>query len=351
MKKRLTLKNSLAALALCLALPTFSPNMATAQEADAAAAGETTAAVSYDADPALWKISDEDTTIYLFGTVHMMKPGGTWFDEAVKTAFDESDTLILEADIPEDPAKMQQLIMPLAMAQDGKTLSSRLSEEQKANYEKAMAFVGLPAGTFEAFEPWFVTVNLGMLPAMKAGYDPNSGAEKILTAAAKERGMTMAFLETAEQQMGFFDGLSMDAQISYLDQTSRDIDGAVDGIDALVYHWGGNDPDGLGELMAAGFGGNDSEIYDAILLNRNKNWVTQLSELLEEPGTVFVAVGSGHLAGKDSVQNLLMAEGIEVTEIEYADVTTADMPKEYAEANERVQKRVADYLAEQAKGE
>src|SRR3546814_4255363 len=110
----------------------------------ARAAEPTTAAASsdVDADPALWVVKDEDTTIYLFGTVHVLKPGLSWFDEAVKTAFDASDQLMLELVMPEDRAEMAKVMMPLAIDQSGKTLSSRLGPEQLKAYQAAMASVG-----------------------------------------------------------------------------------------------------------------------------------------------------------------------------------------------------------------
>src|SRR3546814_7758001 len=121
-------------------------NIASAAEPAKAAAAPV--AVT-DADPALWVVKDEDTTIYLFGTVHVLKPGLGWFDEAVKTAFDASDQLMLELVMPEDQAEVAKVMMPLAIDQSGKTLSSRLDPEQLKAYQAAMASVGLPAAQFD----------------------------------------------------------------------------------------------------------------------------------------------------------------------------------------------------------
>src|SRR3546814_10738036 len=109
--------------AQCAMLP--GTNVARAAEPTTAAAAATA-----DADPALWVVKDEDTTIDLFGTVHVLKPGLSWFHEAVKTAFDASDQLMLELVMPEDQAEMAKVMMPLAIDQSGKTLSSRLGPEQ-----------------------------------------------------------------------------------------------------------------------------------------------------------------------------------------------------------------------------
>ncbi|MBL0916856.1 MAG: TraB/GumN family protein, partial [Sphingopyxis sp.] len=117
----------------------------------------TTATVT-TAKPAIWSVSDADTTIYLFGSVHVLKPGLSWFDGAVKQAFDKSDELILELVLPEDPAETAGIMMPLAIDQTGKTIPSRLTPDELKAYQAAMVSVGLPPAQFDAFEPWFAAV-------------------------------------------------------------------------------------------------------------------------------------------------------------------------------------------------
>ncbi len=147
----------------------------------------TAAPATTDADPALWVVKDEDTTVYLFGTVHVLKPGLGWFDEAVKDAFDKSDQLMLEIVLPEDQSEMVNTMMPLAIDQSGKTLSSRLDAEQLKAYQAALTNLGIAPAQFDMFEPWFPAITLSVLPLTKLGYDPEQGAEKLLTGYAKKR--------------------------------------------------------------------------------------------------------------------------------------------------------------------
>ena len=79
-----------------------------------------------DANPALWVVRDADTTIYLFGTFHLLD-GRPWFNDEVRTAFDASDELVMEAVLPENPASLQPLILHYAVDPQGRTLSSRLT--------------------------------------------------------------------------------------------------------------------------------------------------------------------------------------------------------------------------------
>ena len=296
--------------AQCAVLP--GSNIASAAEpAPVAAAAATT-----DADPALWVVEDDDTTIYLFGTVHVLKPGLSWFDEAVKTAFDKSDEMMLEIVMPEDQAAVAKTMMPLAMDTTGKTIPSRLTPEQLQAYQAAMVSVGLPANAFDSFEPWFPAMTLSVLPLTKLGYDPEQGAEKLLTKFAKADGKPVAGLETLEEQLGFFDQLPDTQQVAFLNSVVKDLDKLGPTLDKMVGLWAKGDPDGLAVVM------NDSlaatpELAAMLLYERNERWADQIKTRMDKPGTVFIAVGAGHLAGEKSVQDYLKDRGLTATRIDY----------------------------------
>ena len=267
-----------------------------------------------DVDPALWVVKDEDTTIYLFGTVHVLRPGLSWFDDGIKTAFDSSGELVTEILDP-DPTKLQTIVTTLAIDQTGTNLRDRLSDDQRVKYEAAMKDIGLPEAAFDQFEPWFAALTLGTLPLIKAGYDLNSGAEKTLTAAAKQEGKKLAELETAESQIAIFDELPMQAQIDYLNAVVDDIGEVTKTLDALVTEWSEAHPEKLAEILNSGF--TDAKLYDALLTRRNAAWSRWIDERMKQPGTVFIAVGAGHLAGKGSVQDQLKFRGIETERVNY----------------------------------
>ncbi|WP_294337161.1 TraB/GumN family protein [uncultured Sphingomonas sp.] len=297
------MKTSLSAVALFLALP------ACAQQTPAPAPA------AKDADPALWVVKDEDTTIYLFGTVHVLKPGLSWFDEAVKTAFDGSKELVLEMVEP-DAATMQQIVLSKATQPAGTTLTASLPEPARGKYLKAMTDLGLPAAAFDNYKPWFAAVNLSLIPLMKAGYDPNSGAEKTLTEAAKSAGKTVSGLETAEQQIGFFDALSPKAQTEFLTGTIDEMPKIGQTMETMVTDWAAGNPEKLAETLNESM--KDSpEVAKTILYDRNARWATWIADRMKQPGTVFVAVGAGHLAGKDSVQDKLGAYKLKAMRVDY----------------------------------
>jgi uncharacterized protein YbaP (TraB family) len=314
----MSLKSLLAATATCAlawATPVAAQNAPTEAPAAVTALDPVKAAPAVkDVDPALWVIKDEDTTIYLFGSIHVLKPGLGWFDDGVKTAFDSSDQLVLElVDLP--AAETQALFGKLAMDQQGKTLRSKMNDADRAVYDAAMGKLGIPSPSFDPFEPWAAGIAMSLMAMQKAGFDPNSGVEKQLTAAAKVSNKPIAGLETAEFQLGIFDTLPEADQIAFLVETAKTIDDTNSMMDKMVNMWGSADTESLAQLLNEGM--TSRTLYDALLTKRNANWAKWISAQMKKPGVTFMAVGAGHLAGPTSVQALLPAYGLTATRVAY----------------------------------
>jgi uncharacterized protein YbaP (TraB family) len=262
-----------------------------------------------DADPALWVVKDKDTTIYLFGTFHMLDGKQDWFNDEVKTAFDASGEVVLEAIIPEDPAAIMPLIQKYAVDPSGKTLSSKLSPDVKAKYDKELASAGIPALAFDALEPWFAAMALTQVATQKLGLKGEHGPETIFTKAAKAGGKPVGELEGMEFQLNLFDKMPEAQQVAFLGETLDSMDKMGELLTPMVTAWGKGDTDGLVKIMNEGID-DDPALYDLIFTKRNAAWAEWVDNRLDTPGTVFVAVGAGHLAGKNSVQELLDQRGI-----------------------------------------
>jgi len=268
-----------------------------------------------DADPALWVVKDADTTIYLFGTVHVLKPGLSWFDEAVKAAFDKSDELVLEM-IEPDPTTMQGLIIKTALNPTGPTLTEKLPADKREAYAKALTDVGVPAVALDRFDPWFAAVTLTVAGLPKLGYDPASGAERTLSAAARAANKQVVGLETAEQQLGYFDSLAEPLQMKFLVSTIDDYSKMGTVLDTMVASWSAGDPETLAKAMNEELT-DTPEIAKVLLADRNARWAEWIDQRMHKPGTVFVAVGAGHLAGAESVQKQLAKHKLTATRVAY----------------------------------
>ena len=300
-----------------LALAGLGLSVAQAQVADAPkpVPAPIPVATPVDVDPALWVVKDKDTTIYLFGSVHVLKPGLGWFDDGVKAAFDKSDQLVLEVVLP-DAASVQAAVFKAAIAKDGKPLTSKLNPDELKAYEGAMAAYGIPTAALDSFDPWFVSLTLTQLALKKAGYDGETGVEKTLTAAAKDAGKPILGLETVDEQFGFFGQLSAESQIKLFDSTLKELPDTADKIQTMIDQWGAGEPDKLAATINEGTA-DTPELTKILLTDRNAHWAKWIAERMKQPGTVFIAVGAGHLAGDNSVQQQLRAYHLKAKRVAY----------------------------------
>ncbi|MFM5952805.1 MAG: TraB/GumN family protein [Novosphingobium sp.] len=265
------------------------------------------------AHPALWKVSDADTTIYLFGTIHLLPKGIEWYDGALANAFEGSQELVTE--IPEIPdGESIAMMLKHGTQPAGQTLRLGMSETEKGKYEAAMTSVGLPPAAFDRYKPWFAAVVLATLPLQKKGYSLENGIESQLDKRNKALGRTRSGLETLDYQLGLFDGLGQDAQKAYLFAVIDAMPSIADEIDKMVGAWTKGDADALADALNSE--SDDPALYETLITNRNRNWAGWVSKRLDQPGTVFVAVGAGHLGGKGSVQDFLAQRGIKAVRVQ-----------------------------------
>lgn len=259
-----------------------------------------------DADPALWVVKDEDTTIYLFGTVHVLEPGTRWFDDGVREAFDASDELVLEIARP-DPGAIAALTAQLG-TRGGPPFASEVDE--------AAQKLGMARGEIDRMEPWLAALTLSQRAVVKAGYTSDAGVEAALSGAADAAGKPVKALESARGQLMLFDGLSGAAQSAMLDATVKELPTAGERLGRFVKAWGAGDAESVGAEMNR-IGEASPELAEALVARRNSRWADWVAARMAQPGTVFVAVGAGHLAGKGSVQSLLGEKGLTVERVAY----------------------------------
>ncbi|MEW4448036.1 TraB/GumN family protein [Qipengyuania sp. JC766] len=265
--------------------------------------------------PAMWKVSDEDTTIYLFGTIHVLPEGLDWYTPTVANALTGSDIMVTEilGDAMSD-TETAQLMQTKGMLPQGTTLRSLLDEEQTAKYEAALAKIGIPAANFDGFKPWSVALTLSVLPLIQEGYKIDEGVEQKLEEYAGED-LARGNLETVGEQLAIFDNLPQEDQIEFLMAAAEETDNLKSYIDRMVEQWMAGNPEALAETMNESLE-DDPALAEALLYRRNRNWVEWIDTRMDQPGTVFIAVGAGHLAGDKSVQDYLAQRDIEVVRVQ-----------------------------------
>lgn len=265
--------------------------------------------------PALWRLSDADTDIYMFGTVHLLKPDLDWRSDAVNAAFKAAGTIVfeLDTDSPEAQAKLMTDFMSRGFYKDGRTLSAVLNDEIETVVRTAFDGLGVPFSAIDVQEPWMAAMNLSMMKMVSDGFHPESGVEAVFQTEAEAAGKSFAFLEDVKDQADAFDLLPEAEQIEMLYGAALMLDESSRMLDVLVEEWADGDARGLAVLAASPDAASMSErVYEALLVNRNAKWVPQIETMLETPGTVFIAVGAAHLVGPDSVVAMLRARGHEI---------------------------------------
>lgn len=303
------LKSLLFVTALALAAPSQAQTLRRAPPAPAQAAGE----VTTDADPALWVVRDADTTIYLFGTFHMLD-GRPWFNDEVRTAFDASNELVLEAVQPSDPAAIPTRVAQYAMDTQRRPLSRRLTAEDNARLNSALREAGLPALGGAPIDPWYASITITVSAVQRLGLAGENGAEQTLSAAAHARNMPIGELEGFDWQLRLMDGLPEDLQLVQLRATLDELSRLPQLIGPALDAWSRGDVERLAAVLDDP-ADSDPRLRRILLSERNITWARWIRERLARPGTVFIAVGAGHLAGRDSVQEVLSRDGLQAERV------------------------------------
>jgi uncharacterized protein YbaP (TraB family) len=269
------------------------------------------AATSARAEPAMWVIRDEDSTIYLIGTLHLLRHDAEWNSDKVKKTVRESTELWLEIADADDQAAAMQLAMKYGM-DPKKPLSSKLNPAQKEKLAKVADRYGVVLAGLDQMQPWLAAMLLTMVPLQKAGYDPNSGVDRVLLAQAKKEGDKIRGFETMEQQVRIFADLPEAEQIAFLEATLDEVEKGLDQLDRLAKAWIEGDVETIGRMSVEEFKNEAPAVYDKLLVQRNIAWSEKIAETLKGSGVQQIAVGAAHLAGPDSVQVQLAKRGIKV---------------------------------------
>jgi len=289
--------------------------LAAAAISTAACAAPAPAPAPHVAKPALWKLADADTTIYLFGSFHLLPNGEQWRTPAFEKALAGSDTLVLEVANLDDPSALIASLMKLAISPNLPPLAERVPAGKRDALKAMIAESGLPETALDRMETWAAALLLTGVTYKRLGLDPNAGVEHSLMAPWRKSGRPLEGLETIDQQLGYFDGLSEDAQRKFLVGLLDSPEKGRAEFAAMLKAWETGDAAGIARTfddetqMSA-------ELRRTLMAERNARWSEWLKARLDRPGTVFVAVGAGHLAGNDSVLRLLAAKGLKVSRLQ-----------------------------------
>lgn len=267
------------------------------------------------ADPAMWKASDEDSEIWLFGSIHVLGEDAEWETPALDAALEAAQLYFYETPTDEAAqAAMQPLIMQYGLNEPGKTLSSYLTDKENALLEEVAGELGLQVDQIQPLKPWLANLQIAMMAIQQAGYNPQSGVEMSLAPATPDE--QERFFETAEEQIRFFADLDMDVQTDALVASLKQLKEDPEMFDRMVASWLEGDVDALAEIFNSDMKEQSPEVYEALIVNRNKAWVEDIRKLMDGDENAVIIVGAGHLVGQDGVPAMLEAEGVTVERVQ-----------------------------------
>ena len=261
----------------------------------------------------LWAVEGTRNTVYLLGSLHVLRPQDGQLPAAADAAYADAERLVMEIDMDDvlaNPSSLVAAMESAALLPEGQTLSGVLGADYERVAERVKE-VGLPLAMLDRYAPWFVATTLLQLELAKRGFSPELGIEQTLTRRAVADQKPIAGLETAEQQFAVLSGLPMQQQKRFLMMTLEETAQLDAEIEKLLAAWRGGDVEALGETLSAEYE-EFPELYGPLTENRNRAWVTQLVDLLDDKDDYLVVVGALHLVGRNSVVDLLEQRGFDV---------------------------------------
>jgi uncharacterized protein YbaP (TraB family) len=277
----------------------FAPQVATAKQA-----------------PALWSVSDADTTIYLFGTIHLLPENYHWQTPTLQSAVKNAQELVVETKIDEkNPQALAATLMQMAVSPGLPPIADRVPTSKRPLLNTAIAKSGLPTAAFDRLETWAAAFMLLGNEFREMGLKNVEGVEPVLKTAFTSDNKPIGELETNAEQLGYFDRLPEKAQRALLIgaiDTPADTKTEFEG---MLSAWQRGDVKSIARTFNHDLAASP-ELRDALLHQRNLNWKKWIEQRMQQPGSVMIAVGAGHLAGQDSVIDLLQKDGLKVRRIQ-----------------------------------
>ena len=264
----------------------------------------------------LWKVTTPaGRSLYLAGSLHLLSSEYYPLAPAFEERFAEADLLVEELDMGEMAAPASQMLMlQRGMMPAGQTLESVLAPDTFEAVKSKAAELGLPFAPLQLFKPWALALTLQGMEWQKAGYDANLGLDKHFYDKAIEKGLQVQGLETLAFQIGQFDSLSMPLQDRMLAESLKEMATASTQVGEMARAWKAGDAAAIERIVLADLK-SEPQMYDRLLVARNRTWLPKLDALLTRPRPTFVVVGAAHLVGPDGLLAAFKAKGYTVTQM------------------------------------
>jgi|TARA_B110000483_G_C18192544_1_gene541567 uncharacterized protein YbaP (TraB family) len=267
------------------------------------------------ADSSVWLVQAEDHTVYLGGTVHLLRAADYPLPDEYGEAYAASASLVFETDLSSmSDLSVQAKLLQQLRYDDGESLKTVLNEEAYSVLEAYTGSIGLPLAMLEQFKPGMIVSTLQIMEFQRIGFTPQ-GVDAYFNTLAMSDGKPLGQLETIDAQIGFLASMGEGNESEFILLSLKDLEDTVEVMDDMIAAWRIGDNDALSELFVTDMLEQAPEIYDSLLKQRNLNWLPQLEDMLESPEIEFVLVGAAHLVGPDGLLAMLQAKGYQISQL------------------------------------
>jgi uncharacterized protein YbaP (TraB family) len=269
------------------------------------------------AKPALWQVSDADTTIYLFGTIHLLPEKYQWRTAKFDQAIEGSRQLVVETIVDnKNPQKLMAALASLAFNTPNlPPLAQRVPPAKRAALAAAVKKSGFPPQALDKMETWAAAITLLGNQYRDMGLKGDEGVEIVLRNTFTSEGKPIGELESNVEQLGFFDKLPESAQEQLLEGSIDDSTAVTKEFHDMLSAWVRGDVRAIARSFNRDLSASP-ELRQALIRQRNANWSKWIEQRMTQPGEIMIAVGAGHLAGADSVIALLERDGYRVHRVQ-----------------------------------
>ena len=263
----------------------------------------------------LWELQGTKNQILILGSIHFLRAEDYPLPDAIIRAYTNADIVVMELDLDDlDPLEMLQIIQRLATDPNGRTLEDLMGNRGYRTARDKAAEIDIDLASMMAYKPWYAAIQISQLRLMQLGFDASYGVETRFLVRAMQDGKEIGGLESLEEQLTALDSLSLKVQREYLLQTLDDATEIETTIGDIVTAWKAGDTKVLDRELLRGVE-EQPQLYQHVLIDRNINWVEEISRYTQDSKNYLIVVGALHLVGDNSVLKMLDEEGYPSTQI------------------------------------
>jgi uncharacterized protein YbaP (TraB family) len=264
----------------------------------------------------VWVLHGDHNTVYLAGSVHLLKASDSSLPPAFERAYAGSRAVVMELDLGKiDPMQAAGWMAEHGTLPQGSNLRQTIGEERYRRVSAEATRLGVPMQMADQFAPWVLGLQLMELQYAQLGFESQSGVEQQLEQRAQTDGKPTSGLETLTEQLGIFETLSPEQQAKFLDLVVSEMRDVGADTQAVVTAWRAGDSAKLAMLLSDEYKSFPA-LYRTLVSDRNKRWIPQIERLLKEKDNYFVVVGALHLVGEGGLLELMRRDGFKAEQLQ-----------------------------------